>query len=216
MESILALLSKTSEHYSTKGKMQHTAWQYSTAYGSLKRIRVVTRRISDEQLHTMELCIYHGIMVQVECLEGEHISQIAQCTGSQSWRGGDRWNACAWVKQHSGRFYGALSGHLPWQLQWLVKIKLLHEDGAFVAYWLALALTTIPENSRNLDPILKFVQVRNVPAAIAFQDFSMGNIIGYAQEIPEIVTSIKIWNRQNKQRIVKSRIDLATSNDVYN
>jgi len=44
--------------------------------------------ILDEQLHTMELCIYHGIKVQVEGLEGERISQICRCTGSQSWRGG--------------------------------------------------------------------------------------------------------------------------------
>jgi hypothetical protein len=45
--------------------------------------------ISDEQLHAMELCIYHGIKVQVEGLEGERISQMCQCTGSQSGRGGD-------------------------------------------------------------------------------------------------------------------------------
>jgi len=45
--------------------------------------------ISDEQLHAMELCIYHGIKVQVEGLDGERISQMCQCTGSQSWRGGD-------------------------------------------------------------------------------------------------------------------------------
>jgi len=30
----------------------------------------------DEQLHAMELCIYHGIQAEVEGLEGEHISQI--------------------------------------------------------------------------------------------------------------------------------------------
>jgi hypothetical protein len=32
--------------------------------------------ISDEHLHTMELCIYHGIKVQVEGLDGERIFQI--------------------------------------------------------------------------------------------------------------------------------------------
>jgi hypothetical protein len=52
--------------------------------------------ISDEQLHTMELCIYHGIKVQVEGLPGEHISQMCHCTGSQSWHRGDRWNN--WVR----------------------------------------------------------------------------------------------------------------------
>jgi hypothetical protein len=116
--------------------------------------------ISDQQLHAMELCIYHGITVQVEGLDDEHISQICRCTGSQSWRGGDRHNDWVWVKQRPGRCYGALNGRLPWQLERLFKIKLLNEDGAFVEYWLALALTTIPENSSNLDPVSKCVQVR--------------------------------------------------------
>jgi len=48
--------------------------------------------ISDEQLHSMELCIYHGIKVRVEGLEGEHTSQMCWCTGCQSWRRGDRWH----------------------------------------------------------------------------------------------------------------------------
>jgi len=116
--------------------------------------------ISDEQLHAMELCIYHGIKIQVEGIEGEHISQICRCTGSQSWRGGNQWNDLVWVKHCPGRCYGALNGRLPWQLQQLFKIQLLNEDGAFVEYWLALALTTIPENSGNLDPVSTFVQVR--------------------------------------------------------
>ena len=45
MESILMLWSKTSEHYSTIPKTQHTVWQYTTALGSFSSIRVVTRRI---------------------------------------------------------------------------------------------------------------------------------------------------------------------------
>jgi len=45
--------------------------------------------ISDEQLHAIELCMYHGIHVQVERSEGECISHSFRCTGSQSWRGGD-------------------------------------------------------------------------------------------------------------------------------
>jgi hypothetical protein len=88
--------------------------------------------ISDEQLHAMELCIYHGIKVQVEGLEGERISQMCRCTGSQSWRGGDRRNDWVWVKQQPWRCYGMLNGRLPWQLQRLLKIKLQNEDGAFV------------------------------------------------------------------------------------
>jgi hypothetical protein len=38
--------------------------------------------ISDEQLHAMELCIYHGIMVQVEGLDGKLISQMGRCIRS--------------------------------------------------------------------------------------------------------------------------------------
>jgi len=45
--------------------------------------------ILDEQLHAMELCIYHGIKFQVEGLDGERISQMCRCTGSPSLRGGD-------------------------------------------------------------------------------------------------------------------------------
>jgi hypothetical protein len=37
--------------------------------------------ISGELLHTMELCIYHGIQVQVEGLDGEHISQMCRWLG---------------------------------------------------------------------------------------------------------------------------------------
>jgi hypothetical protein len=44
--------------------------------------------IFDEQLHALEICIYHGIKVQVENLEGECKSQMCRCTGSQSWCGG--------------------------------------------------------------------------------------------------------------------------------
>ena len=112
--------------------------------------------ISDEQLHAIELCIFHGIKVQVEGLEGESISQICWCAESQRWRRGDRHYDWVWVMQHPGRCYGALTGRLPWQLQRLFKIKLLNEDRAFVEYWSALVLTTIPETrvswipSRNL------------------------------------------------------------------
>jgi hypothetical protein len=53
--------------------------------------------ISDEQLHTMELCNYKGIEVQVEGLDGERICQICRCTGSQSWLRGYRRNEWVWV-----------------------------------------------------------------------------------------------------------------------
>jgi len=172
--------------------------------------------ISDEQLHAMELCIYHGIKVQVEGLGGERISQMSRCTRSQSRHGGDRQNDWVWVKQRPGRCYGALNGHLPWQLQRLFKIKLQNQDGAFVEYWLAMALTTIPGNSGNLDPVSKFVQVRKAPAAVALQVFSVGNIVGCAQVIPEIATSTKTGDGWNERWIVKSHIHLATWNDMYN
>jgi hypothetical protein len=73
--------------------------------------------ISDEQLHAMELCIYHGIMVQVEGLDGEPISQMCRCTRSQNGCGGDGQSDWVWVKQRPRRCYGALNGRLPWQLQ---------------------------------------------------------------------------------------------------
>jgi hypothetical protein len=171
---------------------------------------------SDEQLHTMELCIYNGIKVQVEGLHGERISQIWRYTGSQSWHGVNRRHDCVWVTQRPGRCYGALNGRLPWQLQRLFKVKLLNEDGAFVEYWLALALTPIPENSGNLDSASKFVHVRKAPAAVAFQDFSVGNIVGCADVIPEIAASSKTGDGRNARWIVNSHIALATWNDVYN
>jgi len=73
--------------------------------------------MSDEQLHAMEICIYHGIKVLVEGFEGEHTSQMCRCTGSEGWRGADSWNDWVWVKQCPGRCYGTLNGHHSWQLQ---------------------------------------------------------------------------------------------------
>jgi hypothetical protein len=146
----------------------------------------------------MELCIYHGIKAQVEGLKGERISQIYRCTGSESWRRGDRRNDWVWVKQRPGRCYGELNGHLPWQLQRLFKIKRLNEDGAFVECWLALAFTTIPENSGNLDPVSKFVQVRKALAAVGLQVFRVGNIVGCTYVISEIATSSTTGDGQNE------------------
>jgi hypothetical protein len=40
--------------------------------------------ISVEQLHAMELCIYHGIKVQFDGFEGERISMMYRYTASQS------------------------------------------------------------------------------------------------------------------------------------
>jgi len=141
---------------------------------------------------------------------------MCRCTGNQSWRGGDRRNDWVWVKQRPGRCYGALNGHVPWQLQQLFKIKLQNEDGAFVEYCLALALTTIPENSGNLDPVSKFVHVIKALAAVALQVFDVGNSVGWADTIPEIATSSKVGDGRNERWIVNTHIDLATWNDVYN
>jgi len=103
--------------------------------------------ISDEQLHAMELCIYHGIKVQVECLDGESISQMDRCTESLSCHRGDRRNNWVWVKQRLGMCYGALDGRLPWQLHWLFKINLLNEDGAFLEYFVS---TCVQHNTWKL------------------------------------------------------------------
>jgi len=72
-----------------------------------------TTYISDEQLHTKDLCIYHGINVHAEGLEGGRISQMCRCTGSQSCCRGDGRNDGVWVNQHPERSYGALNGRLP-------------------------------------------------------------------------------------------------------
>jgi hypothetical protein len=89
-------------------------------------------------------------------------------------------------------------------------------DEALVKYWLALALTTVPENRGNLDPVLNFVQVRKAPVAIALHVFSVGDNVGCTHNIPEIATSSKTGDGRNKCWIVNSHIDQVTWNDVYN
>jgi hypothetical protein len=101
-------------------------------------------------------------------------------------------------------------------MQRLLKIKLHKKDGACFDYWLALALTTIVENSGNKDPVSRFVQVRQEPAAGTLQVFSVGNIPCCEHVIPEIATSSKTGDGQNERWIVQINTDLATWNDVYN
>jgi len=193
----------------------HRVTIFNSTWVYLKHKSCNKRYISDEQLRAMELCIYHDIKAQVECLEGERISHICRCTGSQRWHEGDRQNDLVWVKQGTGWCYGALNRCLPWQLQRLFKINLHNKDGAFVEYWFTLELTTIPENLSNLDPISKFVQVKNALAAIALHVFSMGNMAGYPHAIPEIATSSNTGSGRNQRWIVISHIDLASCNDDY-
>jgi hypothetical protein len=167
----------------------HRAAIYISTREFVKQNSRKKTHISDEQMHAIMLCIYDAIKVQVEGFEGERISQMSQCTGRQSWHGGDRRNHWVWVKQGPWRCYGVLNWHLPWQLQRLFKMKLQNDDGAFFEYWLALALTTIPENSGNLDHVSKFELVWEAPAGVCLQVFSVGNIVGCAHVIPETATS---------------------------
>ena len=109
-----------------------------------------------------------------------------------------------------------LNGRLLWQLQQLFQIKLLNEDGAFVEYWFALFLNSIPENLGNLDPASKFVKVKKAPAEVALHVFSIGHMVGCAHVIPAIATTRKTEEGQNERWIMNSHIDLATWNDVYN
>jgi len=125
-----------------------------------------------------------------------------------------RQNDWVWVEQRPGRCYAALNGPLPWQLQQLYKIKLHNEDGAFIESWLALALTTIPENLGNLDLVSKFVQVGKAPAAVAWQVLSVGHIVGCAHIFLDIASSSKTGDGRNERWIVNSHIDLETWNDV--
>jgi len=194
--------------------MHHVA-QYRFMHQLIKHKCCNKMYILDEQLCTIELCIYHGIKVQLEGLEGKYIPQICRYTSSQSWHGENRQNDWLWVKQCLVRCYGVLIGHLLWQLQRLFNMYLLNNDGAFVEYSLALAITTIPENSCKLDPNSKFVQVWEAPAAGALQVFSVGNIFGGAHVIPEIAIISNTGNRRNEWWIGNSHINLPTSNDAY-
>jgi len=153
-------------------------------------------------------------MVHVEGFDGEGMTQICRYTDSQRWCGGDRRNNWVWVKQRPGRCYAVLKGCLQWQLHRQFKIKLQNEGGAFVEYWLNLALTTIPENSGNLDSISQFVQVTNAPAAVTLQGCSMGKIVGSANMVRQIATPSKTGDRWNERWIVNSHLELATWNDV--
>jgi len=58
----------------------HRVAIYSGMRGFIKHNSCNKTYISDEQLHAMELWIYHGIKVQVEGLDGERISQMCRCT----------------------------------------------------------------------------------------------------------------------------------------
>jgi hypothetical protein len=194
----------------------HRVAIYSATWEFMKHMSRNKTYISDKQLHPMELCVFHGIKVQVEGLNGERISQMCQCAGYQSWCGGDQRNDWVCLEQRLRRCYGVLNGRLPWQLQQLYTIKLLNMDGAFVEYWLALEFTTIPGNSGNLDPISKFVQVRKALVSVASQVFSVGSIVGCAHLIQEIATSCKTGDGWNERMIVNSHIDLASWNDLYN
>jgi hypothetical protein len=151
----------------------HCVTIYNGTWEFLHHKSRTQRYISDVQLQAMELCIYRGINVHAEGIEGEGISQVCQCTGSQSLRGNDRRNNWVWVMKRLVRCCGAPNGCLAWQLQRLFKIQLLDEDGAFIECWLAQALTPIPQNLGTLDPVSKFVLVRKAPAANAFKVFSM-------------------------------------------
>jgi len=152
----------------------------------------------------MELCVYHGIKVQVENLDGERISQICRCTGSQSWHSGNQRNNWLLANECPKRCNGVLNRPLPWKPQQLFKINLLNADSAFVEYWLALGLATSPENSGNLEHVSKFVQLRKAPAAVALHCLSVGNIVS------EIATKSKAGDGQNKQWIVHTHTGLPT------
>jgi hypothetical protein len=96
------------------------------------------------------------------------------------------------------------------------KFKLQNQDVAFVGYLLALALTTRPDNSGNLDPVLKSVQLRTILAAVALKVFSLGNIVGCTHKTQQVAPSSKTGDGRNEQWIVNSHIGLAPRNDVYN
>jgi len=101
-----------------------------------------------------------------------------------------------------------------WQLQQVCKIRLLHENGAFVEYLLALGLTPIDGYSGNWDPIVKFVQLRNAPAMRRLRVSIVGYIAGSMNLITEIPTSSETGVQRNKRWIIKCQLHLSTWNDV--
>jgi len=54
----------------------HRVAIYSGTWECIKHNSRHKTYISDEPLHAMELCIYHGIKVQVEGLDGKLVSQM--------------------------------------------------------------------------------------------------------------------------------------------
>jgi hypothetical protein len=103
-----------------------------------------------------------------------------------------------------------LNGHLSWLPQRRFKFNLLHDDGSFILYWLALALTRMPEHSDDMVSVLKFVQVRNALAAVAFHVWSSGNMISWAHVILGRATSSNSEDGQNERWILNSHMNLAT------
>jgi hypothetical protein len=95
--------------------MQSVAIHSSTC-GGFKHMSCNKTYTQDEQLHAMELGICLGIKVPIEGIDGERISQKCQCTGIESWCGGDPRKDWVWVMQLPGRCYRALTVRLPWQL----------------------------------------------------------------------------------------------------
>jgi hypothetical protein len=89
-------------------------------------------------------------------------------------------------------------------------MKVQCKDGAFVEYMLALALTAIPENSGNLDPVWKYLHVRKSLTAVPVKVLIMGNIVGCMHVIPQIPTSSKSGDGRNKRLIDNGHIDQAT------
>ena len=73
IKDIRALLDNTQD-------AMHRAAIYSGTWEFIKHKSRNKTYISDEQLHAMELCIYHCSKVQVEGLEGERIFQRCRCT----------------------------------------------------------------------------------------------------------------------------------------
>jgi hypothetical protein len=62
-------------HDNTQDAMHRVAI-YSSTLEFIKHKSRNKMYISDEPLHAMELCIYRGIKVQVEGLDGKRISQM--------------------------------------------------------------------------------------------------------------------------------------------
>jgi len=120
------------------GNMQDETHHIGIYCGTRKFMKPTSRNLTytpDEVLHLIELFTSTSIKVQVQVLDFECISQMCQCTGSQSCRRWDRQNDWIWVKNSwggdmacwMGVFHGNCINYSKWSSK--MRMELLWSTG---------------------------------------------------------------------------------------